>query len=180
VNNVERRQQLLDQMRGLKSSQIGCAKCSGVCCTFVANSMQITPVEAQDLYNFLVSENRFDATELMKNAERFGLTRPEVGDGRRGFSRRRYTCPFKSDKNLGCTIPPKHKPYGCLGFNPQREGAVEGDGCDSDQELLDRRENDEEIEQNIELKSVLDIDWDKKEIPLALIDFDIKFRNSNT
>lgn len=64
---------------------------------------------------------------LESAVERFGLGRPEAGDGRRSLARRRYTCPFYEAP--GCALPFDVKPLGCLAFNPRRAGLTDGGDC---------------------------------------------------
>jgi hypothetical protein len=167
---LSRRKELLDAMAQSVTDGVGCASCSGPCCTFVANSMQVTPIEAFDLYGFLVREGRFDSVALEKNAQRFGLDRPAISAGQGRYVRRRYTCPFHSEGPLGCSIDPEHKPYGCLGFNPRGPGVKEGEDCGSDQELLERRESRDEGNLNQLLRESLGIAWEKESIPVALLE----------
>ncbi len=64
---------------------------------------------------------------LEASVARFGLDRPEAGDGRRSLARRRYTCPFYEEP--GCALPFDVKPLGCLAFNPRSAGQTEGGDC---------------------------------------------------
>ncbi len=135
-----RRAELLHHMRHLASEGKSCAACSGVCCTFVANSMRITRAEALDMRESLQAQGRWNSTlfeQLRECVRRYRLDH-EPGDGRRSL-RRTYTCPFFAGTTLGCTLPPTHKPYGCLAFNPRRSGLTEGGDCASDQSLLRRQ-----------------------------------------
>jgi hypothetical protein len=139
---AERRTLLLEEMRRLAEDGKTCLHCSGLCCTSLANSMRISPQEALDIRDALLAEQRWNdalAERLRDTIRRFRLDQ-ELGDGRRVL-RRSYTCPFFSGARLGCTLPPTHKPYGCLAFNPHRPGLREGGDCSSDQALLQRREN---------------------------------------
>jgi hypothetical protein len=167
----QRRQPLIDRMQQLAHSRVGCESCSGICCTFVANSMQITPVEALDIYFSLIDSGHIHADldqRLQTCIERYGLDRAPLSDGRRQFSRRTYTCPFFNHGALGCSLPVVAKPYGCLGFNAQRSGVADGEACSSDQTLLADRETDLEKELNRQIKISLDLGWDKQPIPVAL------------
>ncbi len=145
---LARRMPLLTAMEGLAAAGIGCSACTGVCCTFVANSMQITLVEALDILAALERSGRLTLEETARWAAavaRFGLDRPLPGDGRRGMMRRRYTCPFFAEGKLGCTLPPAAKPYGCLTYNARRAGIVDGEACGSQQALLDAVEVTAEV-----------------------------------
>lgn len=139
---AERRAVLREHMRELEGKGWSCAACSGVCCTFVANSMRITPVEAWDLRRWLESRGRWTPeliASLRECVSRFRLDQ-DAGDGRRSL-RKTYTCPFYTNGPRGCSIHPDHKPYGCLAFNARRTGVTEGGHCASAQDLLREREN---------------------------------------
>lgn len=171
----ERRTALISEMSRLEEIGSTCFSCSGLCCTFVANSMQTTPVETLDLYLFLWEENRWNQNtidRLRETVRRNRLDQPVPGDGRRQFSRRTYTCPFYNEGPKGCSISRAAKPYGCLAFNPRRPGVVEGGDCESNQELLagleqDLRDQAGEADQII-AKS-LGFELEKQPMPLALL-----------
>lgn len=172
-----RRENLLEHMHGLDGKDVSCRECEGVCCTFVSNSMQITPLEAYDLFQFLSIEGRWTKSlkeQLERNIRVYALDRPPLGDGVRVFSRRRYTCPFFGDERLGCSIDPLYKPYGCLGFNPLITGIKEGEKCQSQIELLKQREDiyPSELEENKEICVRFKLGWEKKSIPEALLCFE--------
>jgi Fe-S-cluster containining protein len=196
-----RRAGLLEAMEKLKERSVGCSSCPGTCCTFVANSMQITPLEAIDLYSFLQNKNLLNDelwTRLEENIKEFRLlSGPHVGAGR--AFRRTYTCPFFAGKSLGCTISPESKPYGCLAFNPAKKLELSGKSCKSDMSELEKRENSMEplentplpiegleladkykgrgeIEINSLLRDDLKIGWVKESIPVALLDLRERFR----
>jgi len=158
------------EMARLERTAIGCAGCSGICCTLVANSMQTTPAETLDLLVFLIEEGRWNKDliqRLRATVRSYRLDVPIPGDGRRGFLRRTYTCPFFAETSLGCTIAPSHKPYGCLAFNPERAGVTEGEACSSNQALLERRER-ETVHHGDPMREHA-LDWDKKPMPLAML-----------
>ncbi|MCC5846205.1 MAG: YkgJ family cysteine cluster protein [Verrucomicrobia bacterium] len=163
-----RRAVLREHMRELESKGWSCAACSGVCCTFVANSMRISPVEARDLRRWLEAEGRW-TPELIESLRecvaRFRLDQ-DTGDGRRSL-RKTYTCPFYTNGPRGCSIHPDHKPYGCLAFNARRPGITGGGHCASAQDLLRERENafPEETDNNRALAA----DPAPRAIPLALL-----------
>ncbi len=173
----ERRAGLVAAMQARGEAGIDCRSCSGVCCTFVANSMQTTPLETLDLLAWLVGQARVDATliEALRGAvRRYRLDAPAPGDGRRNFVRRTYTCPFFTRDTLGCSVSRHAKPYGCLGFNPLRAGQVEGGDCASQIDLLEKREATfarDETAADQYLRQVLQLDWDKKPMPVALLEF---------
>lgn len=168
-----RRAVLRAHMRELEDKGWSCSACSGVCCTFVANSMRITPVEARDLRRRLESEGRWNP-ELLQNLRdcvtRFRLDQ-ETGDGRRAL-RKTYTCPFYSGGPRGCTIHPDHKPYGCLAFNARRSGLTEGGACASAQDLL--RERHAAFPQEQDVNAALAADPAPRPIPLALLTWSVE------
>jgi Fe-S-cluster containining protein len=175
----ERRKLLIDEMEGLTNKKIHCFNCAGTCCTFSANSMQITPIEA---FEILISLEATEAnledlkSALQKNILDYRLNH-EIFLGKKinSLLRKTYTCPFFIAGAKGCTIKKELKPYGCLGFNPRIEND-NGGQCHSNIELLESRENIEiqnEENANTYLKQELQLDWVKLEIPkavLALID----------
>lgn len=163
-----RRALLRDHMLELDQKGWSCSACTGVCCTFVANSMRITPVEAWDLRRYLESKGRWtpELIETLKETvARYRLDQ-DAGDGRRSL-RKTYTCPFYTNGPRGCSIHPDHKPYGCLAFNARRSGITEGGHCASAQDLLQERENafPEELLENQTLR----LDPSPRAIPLALL-----------
>ncbi len=155
-------------MRDLEEKGWSCAACTGVCCTFVANSMRITPVEARDLRRWLESEGRWTPeliASLRDCVTRFRLDQ-DAGDGRRSL-RKTYTCPFYTNSRLGCSIHPDHKPYGCLAFNARRPGITDGGTCASAQDLLQQREA--LFPEENALNHALAPDPSPRPIPLALL-----------
>ncbi len=154
---------------------MGCLGCPGTCCTYEANSMMVTPVEAFELYNYLNETGQFNL-ELKKRLEetvaKFRLDHG-VGNGRRSFLRRTYTCPFFNHKELGCPIPRDFKPYGCIAFNSHDVEKKAGEHCYSEINILEAREKNDPEEQsyNEELKKKYSLFWDKVPMPVALLDF---------
>lgn len=174
ASRTARRAPLLAAMQSAAAAGRSCAGCSGLCCTAVANSMQVTPLEALDLYLWLEAEGRWDealVATLSDCATRFGLDRPPLGDGRRVFSRRHYTCPFFVGGARGCSVSRHAKPYGCLAFNARRPGIREGEDCGSDQALLEGREGADPAEAQADeaLRATLPGAWDKRPLPTALL-----------
>jgi len=161
---------ILDKMTQLATLGKNCASCSGVCCTFVANSMQVTPHEASALIANL-KEKHLLTPELRalckQTIDRFSLDRPIPGTGQRILLRRRYTCPLFQHKSLGCPLDPSAKPFGCLAFNPQVAGETAGTSCKSDQSLLEETE--------ILLKKTVGVSnattLEKTSIPQAILSF---------
>lgn len=171
---AERRQPLLTEMQRLADEGKHCAACPGHCCTAIANSMQTTPLETQDVLHYLRETGRW--TEELKIELRASVTKFRLdqipGNGKRSYLRRTYDCPFFAGKNHGCTIPREVKPYGCLGFNPSAMNESEGKSCGSDQSLLARREEvwAEELSANKQLREKHKLWWEKLPLPLALLE----------
>lgn len=143
LDALSRRQLLLDEMNALNERGVNCYNCPGHCCTSVANSMMVTPWETADVMGHLRAHNLLTdelKLQLQENVRKFRLDVPMPGNGRRGYLRRTYDCPFFAGSNLGCTIPKEVKPYGCLGFNPTLPNESEGKSCGSNQDILKRRE----------------------------------------
>lgn len=175
----ERRRELLEQMCSLDNSKVNCSNCAGKCCTMMANSMMITPIEAVDLRSFLYEKWMWndELKERLKECIKDFRLEDVIDLGRGRSFRRTYTCPFYLNKFPGCPLPAHVKPYGCLAFNPTEGTPKEGEGCKSDMDLLEQREElmtcEEEINRN--LKVYLGLNWDKKPIPVALLEIDEKF-----
>ncbi len=167
-----RRCELRRDMAALHAQGMHCGLCSGLCCTFVANSMRISPLETQDLVRFLQREGRWNQElrlQLDHCIERFRLDQ-SPGDGRREL-RKTYTCPFYTPGPTGCSIPPDWKPYGCLAFNPLAPGITDGGDCASNQTRLRDRESSGETETNQRLRDEIGLAWEKAPIPVALRDW---------
>jgi len=171
----ERRRLLIDEMKGLKDKDIHCFNCAGTCCTFSANSMQITPIEAFEiLISLEVTEKNLTELreKLQKNIQDYRLDHEIfLGKKKNSLLRKTYTCPFFVTGSRGCTIKKELKPYGCLGFNPRTEND-NGGQCLSNKDLLEARENSTlltEEKANAYLKEQLQLDWEKLEIPKAVL-----------
>ena len=83
-----RRSQVIEKMKEITSAGANCFSCSGVCCTFVGNSMMVTPIEAIELVHFLNEQGRWNNELLEKLNETiliYRLDRPVPSDGRRSF-----------------------------------------------------------------------------------------------
>lgn len=171
----ERRESLIAEMAGLTDQKILCFNCNGTCCTFSANSIQITPIEAFEIILSLEIKNEDLSeikTKLKKSIQDYRLDH-EIFLGRKKNSllRKTYTCPFFVAGPKGCTIKKELKPYGCLGFNPRIEDD-NGGQCLSNIKLLENREEterDNEDLANIFLKRELQLEWEKIEIPKAVL-----------
>jgi len=166
----KRRELLIFEMEKLGNQGINCQGCLGTCCTSLANSMQISPIEAFDMLYFLKSEGRLTGDlkkKLNDCVEKYRLNY-EISTTRGLPLRRSYTCPFFEPGPKGCTIDKYSKPYGCLGFNPQEKNATGGASCFSKKEILQKRVEEFELLE-LELIKEYKIDWAKKSIPLALL-----------
>ena len=176
-----RREALLTPMEKNSNEDIGCKQCDGRCCTFRANSMMLTPIEAIDLRAYFYENDLWDEMfehRLHECIKEFRLDEGlSLGRGR--SFRRTYTCPFFLGGFPGCPIPLENKPYGCLAFNPTRGNPEEGESCSSLISNLHDREfsYDEEDIINEKMRKGLNLDWEKLPIPLALLDIDSKLRD---
>lgn len=162
-------------MKVQEAAGVSCLGCSGTCCTYEANSMMVTPVEAWDLFQYL-TENNLLSEELKVKCEetvkKFRLDQM-VSTGKRSFLRRTYTCPFFNHTELGCPLPREVKPYGCLAFNTHHEVIKTAEFCFSDRELLQDREKLDALEKDMNEKIALEfgLSWEKTPLPIALLDF---------
>ncbi len=170
-SSLERRKEILSAMRDQFSQGKNCKACQGFCCTSFYNSMQVTILEAFDLFFYLIKENRMtqDLVENLKsNVKKYRLDY-FLNTGRNSSFRRSYTCPFFVSGSKGCTIDPEFKPYGCLAFNPLKENVNSEGHCTSNIALLERRENLEDDKLNLKLQALLKLNWEKESIPVALL-----------
>ncbi len=145
-----------------------CAGCAGTCCTYEANSMMVTPLEAIELLSYLRSESLADDLLKQKLEETVRTYRLDhaTGNGKRSYLRKTYTCTFFGFKELGCPLPREVKPYGCLAFNTHHKEKKADEHCYSDKEELEKID-DQKL--NAELKAKLGITWDKSPLPTALL-----------
>lgn len=179
-NGTKRRDELLVLMEEVLDAGKNCYSCQGFCCTSAHNSMLVTPIEALDSYQYFFEKGQIDQKLidcLNKNIKEFRLDN-EMSIGRGRVFRRNYTCPFFNTGAKGCSIGPRHKPYGCLGFNALEKNVLESGHCTSYTDVLNTREercSSEELELNEFLKKRLSLYWDKKNLPLALLEIIQKF-----
>ena len=171
IYHRQRRRALVDEMNLLEDKKLSCAQCVGNCCTFTSNSMRVTPLEAVEILLFLQKEGRLnkDLTDLLKNnVLEFRLDKETL------FGiKKNYTCPFYLGKCKGCSISRWSKPYGCLAFNATEENVLEGKSCQSNQSLLEKRNNEfkqYEETMNSYIKKVFNLPWEKESIPIALLE----------
>ncbi len=152
-----------------EASGMSCHGCKGTCCTYEANSMMVTPLEALELMSHLKTSGLLNELLRSKCQEAVRTYRLDhaPGNGKRSYLRKTYTCPFFGFKELGCPLPREVKPYGCLAFNTHHKEEKAGSHCYSDKELLQKLVFDE---QNAELKKLYGIFWDKSPLPSALLD----------
>lgn len=137
--------------------------------------MMVTPIEAYDLYLYLKHAGQFNSelkTRLKETVSKFRLDHG-LGNGKRSFLRRTYTCPFFNHGELGCPIPREHKPYGCIAFNSHHVANKADENCFSEIKMLEEREklDSQEITLNEEIKLKYALFWDKVPMPVALLDF---------
>jgi hypothetical protein len=173
-----RRQSLTTEMKELEKKEQDCMQCPGHCCTYQNNSMLVDPFQALELWVYLERNGLLEKylPILKKNIQEFRLDK-EVFIGKGREFRRYYTCPFFKQTNCGCPIDPNYKPYGCLAFNPLEKGVTESGHCESNLDLLQQRDDkfgDIEQRVNQRIKDELGLYWDKKSIPVALIELSKK------
>jgi hypothetical protein len=176
MNSYNRITTSIDKMNQLDSRKINCSQCDGHCCTYLSNSMQVTPIEAVELLHYLKSKGRWNEElkrKLNQCVQDYRLDK-EISTGRNSTFRRTYTCPFYTPGPKGCSIAIEYKPYGCLAFNPKNKNA-DGTNCHSDIEVLEEREKLNtkfEIDKNAEITRELKLWWDKLPMPYALLEID--------
>lgn len=169
---MNRRKTLLEAMNGLEENNISCRNCTGKCCTFHANSMRMTALETEDLYQYLKINSLWtkELVEKLKTCIKEYRLDIDIPTKAGTSFRRTYTCPFFKHESLGCPLPPEVKPYGCLAFNAKGEAVEDGENCSSDLNLLKERESKEEELENSKLKEAYGYYWDKLPIPMALLE----------
>ena len=173
-SSTKRRAPVVENMNQLISKENDCFKCKGHCCTFEFNSMQVTPLETFDIYDYLLKKEMITPeliTRLEKNIQHFRLDKDFLSLGKKSF-RRYYTCPFYLEDKLGCSIGKNNKPYGCLAFNPKEKDVTVPGHCTSYTNSLEVREEenrDDEAKLNEYLKKKLSLYWDKKDISTSVL-----------
>jgi Fe-S-cluster containining protein len=169
----ERRQILIDEMNSLESADKSCRGCQGNCCTYEANSMMVTPIEAVELMDYLRAQNLLNdelKNKMVETVSKYRLNH-SAGNGRKSYLRRTYTCPFFNHGEFGCPLPREVKPYGCLAFNSHHEILKADENCFSDIALLkkhDHETTDDALNEGLRVRHSLF--WDKTPLPLALLD----------
>jgi Fe-S-cluster containining protein len=169
-----RRQNLLTHMDQLEGQGFTCQGCKGTCCTFEANSMMVTPLEAFELLSHLKKSalhNPELKTKIEATISQYRLDH-QMGNGKRSYLRRTYTCPFFNHTELGCPLPREVKPYGCLAFNSHHKENKAGAECFSESDVLMKREEIDlsENSRNAFLRNKHSLIWEKSPLPTALID----------
>lgn len=171
----ERREILITAMRENERKGNDCLKCSGRCCTYEANSMNMTNLEALEALTFLEDEGLIndELIERLENSvKEFRLdSMLQIGKGE--FYRKSYTCPFFNFPTWGCGLGAKNKPYGCIAFNPHESGQENGGNCNSNLEIQMKRlffHEDKEREASSLIAEQFKIADDKSSIPMKLLE----------
>lgn len=168
MGHYSRRKKLIDHMHSLEASDNNCLQCPGTCCTFEANSMQVTPIEAHDILAHLKNNDLHRPelkNKLQQTVQTYRLDKM-LSTGGKSSLRRTYTCTFFNQKELGCGLPKDIKPYGCLAFNAHHQTIKAKEYCFSDKELLDK----DESKINSRIIKTWNLWWEKLPLPLALIE----------
>jgi len=132
--------------------------------------MKITPLEAMDILTYLRESGRLNDSlkERLRGCISDYRLDVEIPTSRGRAFRKTYTCPFFSPGPKGCTLPKDVNPYGCLGFNPE----ISGGNCSLKEDVASVREEKFQVfetQENLRLKKVFNLDWDKMTIPQALL-----------
>jgi hypothetical protein len=173
-SSTKRRSLVVENMNQLIGQEKDCFKCKGHCCTFEFNSMQVTPLESFDVYDYLLNKNMITPeliSRLEDNIKHFRLDKDFLSLGKKSF-RRYYTCPFYLEDKLGCSIGKNHKPYGCLAFNPKEMNVTTPGHCTSYTDSLELREEENRQDEDVlneSLKKTLSLYWDKKDISTSVL-----------
>lgn len=174
MTRPNRRELLITRMQELSADGMDCQNCPGTCCTFEANSMLLTPLEAVELTIYLKANfnNLPDLKTKFANTIKTYRLEPKY-KGSKSYLRKTYTCPLFNNHSLGCPLPPEVKPYGCLAFNSHSLTSKASNECYSEKELLEKKELlhlDEEQTKNNELCVEFGICWEKAPIPNAVLE----------
>lgn len=181
ASSRDRRQSLTQKMADLNDQGKNCLSCTGMCCTYLFNSMQATPLETLELCISLAKENRLnnELLEKMKTYVKEFRLDVVISLGKGKSFRRTYTCPFFKEGEKGCSISLHDKPYGCLGFNPMEKDVFTEGKCKVYLDSHEKREV-EFLEQENKINQILvnelGLYWKKLPIPLAIIELTKKIR----
>ena len=168
-NVQNRRDELISEMSRLEDEGLNCFSCKGYCCTYEYNSMQVTPLEAVELFKYLVEQGRVNEEQIDQVISKYRLDKLLMAGSQN--LRRYYTCPFFKEGAKGCTISRRSKPLGCLGFNALVPNVSERGKCESNQEVLkkvDHKFTKDSDLCNEYIKKTLNIYWSKESIPVAI------------
>ena len=171
----KRRESLITSMRKNEESGNDCLSCSGRCCTFQANSMNMTNLEALEALVFLEENNLINEDLIRKLEECVKSFRLDniLQIGKNDFFRKTYTCPFFNFPTWGCGLGAKNKPYGCIAFNPHEKNQENGGNCHADLEIQKKRLDTFEIIEDIAsdfISKKLNIFQDKSSIPVKILE----------
>lgn len=176
----KRRELLAEQMLSNEKAGKDCMSCTGRCCTFEANSMQMTSLEALEAMTVLEEKGLLNdevKSRLQKCIDEFRLDKYiQIGPGE--YFRKSYTCPFFFFPEFGCGLGIDNKPYGCIAFNPCESGIKDGGNCQSDLDIQEKRNDlfeEEEDRANEALFKEKGISILKEPIPIKLLEFWNKF-----
>lgn len=166
---------ILDHMQKNDSLAVNCLNCTGVCCTQMRNSMQVTLAEGLLLYIDLRKKNL--VTEELTNKCQSTIIESRIDQslyvkGKR--LRRNYTCPLFQFHSFGCPLSMENKPFGCLAYNPTVAQEKAGDNCRSEISLLE--ETDIKIQSSLSqlnslIASTLKCSEEKQTIPESILFF---------
>jgi len=176
ASGKERRELLANQMYDNEARGLDCMSCTGRCCTYEANSMQMTSIEALEAMSLL--EKKGLLTEEVKSrledcVKEFRLDQYiQIASGE--FFRKSYTCPFYFYPSFGCGLGVDSKPYGCIAFNPCESGQKDGGNCQSDLDIQEKRneiyeESEELVNKNLFKEEGISLM--KEPIPVKLLEF---------
>jgi hypothetical protein len=179
-DGAKRRELLSAQMYANEKAGKDCMSCTGRCCTFEANSMQMTSLEALEAMALLEERgllNEEVKKRLQDCIDEFRLDQYiQIASGE--FFRKSYTCPFFFYPSFGCGLGVDSKPYGCIAFNPCEGGQKDGGNCKSDLDIQEKRNEifeESEDRGNQMLFKEKGISILKEPIPVKLLEFWNKF-----
>lgn len=129
---------ILNHMQKNDSQAVNCLNCTGVCCTQMRNSMQVTLAEGLLLYVDLRKKELLSDELLSKCHTTIIESRIDQSLYVKGKRlRRNYTCPLFQFHSFGCPLSMENKPFGCLAYNPTVAQEKTGENCRSEISLLE-------------------------------------------